>query len=59
MEDGGQLHAAKTLPPGKGVPVSIGDMGNAYNILARKPEGKRPLGRHSHKWEDNITMDLR
>jgi len=23
-----------------------------------KPEGKRPLGRHSRKWEDNIKMDL-
>jgi len=24
----------------------------------RKPEGKRPLGRHSHRWEDNIKMDF-
>jgi len=24
----------------------------------RKPEGKRPLGRHRHRWEDNIKMDL-
>jgi hypothetical protein len=24
-----------------------------------KPEGKRPLGRPRHKWEDNITMELR
>ena len=23
-----------------------------------KPEGKRPLGRHRHSWEDNIMMDL-
>jgi hypothetical protein len=23
-----------------------------------KPEGKRPLGRHSHIWADNIKMDL-
>jgi len=23
-----------------------------------KPEGKRPLGRISRRWEDNITMDL-
>ena len=23
-----------------------------------KPEGKRPLGRPRHKWEDNIKMDL-
>jgi hypothetical protein len=24
-----------------------------------KPEGKRPLGRPSHRLEDNIKMDLR
>ena len=24
-----------------------------------KPEGKRPLGRPSSRWEDNIKMDLR
>jgi hypothetical protein len=24
-----------------------------------RPEGKRPLGRPSHKWEDGIRMDLR
>jgi hypothetical protein len=23
-----------------------------------KPEGKRQLGRHSCRWEDNIKMDL-
>jgi hypothetical protein len=23
-----------------------------------KPEGKRPLGRQRHRWEDNIRMDL-
>ena len=22
-----------------------------------KPEGKRPLGRHWRRWEDNIKMD--
>jgi len=24
----------------------------------RKPEGKRPLGRPRHRWEDNIKIDL-
>jgi hypothetical protein len=24
-----------------------------------KSEGKRPLGRSRHRWEDNIKMDLR
>jgi hypothetical protein len=32
-------------------------MGNACKILVRKPEGKRPLGRHRE--EDNIRMDCR
>jgi hypothetical protein len=32
---------------------------NAYKILIRKHEGSRPLGRHGHKWENNIKMDLR
>jgi hypothetical protein len=31
----------------------------SYNIMAGKPEGKRPRGRHWHRWEDNIKMDLR
>jgi hypothetical protein len=32
---------------------------NAYRILVGNPEGKRPLGRPRHSWEDNIKMDLR
>jgi hypothetical protein len=27
--------------------------------LVGKPEGKRPLGRPRHRWEDNIRIDLR
>jgi hypothetical protein len=29
-----------------------------YRVLMGKPEGKRPLGRSRHRWEDNIKMDL-
>jgi hypothetical protein len=29
-----------------------------YRCLVVKPEGKRPLGRPRHRWEDNIKMDL-
>jgi hypothetical protein len=32
---------------------------NAYKLLVGKPEGKRPLGRPRHRWEDNIKMGLR
>jgi hypothetical protein len=28
-------------------------------VLVGRPEGKRPLGRPRHRWEDNIKMDLR
>jgi hypothetical protein len=37
----------------------MGEKKNAYRILVGKPEGKRPLGRHRRRWEDNIRMDLR
>jgi hypothetical protein len=30
-----------------------------YKLLVGKPEGKRPLGRPRHRWEDGIRMDLR
>jgi hypothetical protein len=26
--------------------------------LVGRPEGKRPLGRPRHRWEDNIKLDL-
>jgi len=29
-----------------------------YRVLVGKPEGKRPLGRHRRRWEDNIKMNL-
>jgi hypothetical protein len=31
---------------------------NIYRILMGKPEGKRPLGRQSHRWVDNMKMYL-
>jgi hypothetical protein len=32
---------------------------NAYGILVLKPEGKRPLRRHSRTRENNIKMELK
>jgi len=29
-----------------------------YRVLVGKPEGKGPLGRLRHRWEDDIKMDL-
>jgi hypothetical protein len=34
-------------------------MKNAHRISARKPEGKRVLGKLGIVWEDNIKIDLR
>jgi hypothetical protein len=36
----------------------MGEIRNAYKILVVKPEGKRPLGRPTCRWEENIRMDL-
>jgi hypothetical protein len=36
-----------------------GEGRGVYRILVGRPEGKRPLGRPRHRWEDNIKMDLR
>jgi hypothetical protein len=32
--------------------------GVVYRVLVGKPDGKRPLRRPRHRWEDNIKMDL-
>ena len=36
----------------------MGEWRGIYRILVGKPEGKRPLGRPRHRWEDNIKMAL-
>jgi hypothetical protein len=36
----------------------IGEGRGVYRVMVGKPEGKRPLGRHRRRWEDNIKMDL-
>jgi hypothetical protein len=37
----------------------LGEKKNVYKTLARKPEGKRPLGRLRRRWVYNFEMDLR
>jgi len=41
-----------------GCVASIGERRGVYRVLVGKPEGKRPLGRPRHRWEDSIMMDL-
>jgi len=36
----------------------MGERRGVYRILVRNPEGKKPLGRHRRRWEDNIKMDF-
>jgi len=34
----------------------MGERRRIYRVLVGKPEGKRPLGRPRHRWEDNIKI---
>jgi hypothetical protein len=36
----------------------MGEDSGVHRVLVGRPEGKRPLGRPRHRWEDNIKMDL-
>jgi len=36
----------------------MGERMVAYWVWVGKPKGKRPLGRPTHRWEDNIKMFL-
>jgi hypothetical protein len=37
----------------------MGEGRGVYRVLVGRPEGKRPLGRSTCRWEYNIKMDLR
>jgi hypothetical protein len=39
--------------------AGMGAKRNTYNILVRKPEGRKLLGRPRRRWVGNIKMDLR
>jgi len=34
----------------------MGEGRSIYRVLVGRPEGKRPLGRARHTWEDNIKI---
>jgi hypothetical protein len=36
----------------------MGEERNVYRVLMGKPEGKRPLARPRHRWENGIRIDL-
>jgi hypothetical protein len=35
-----------------------GERRGVYRVLVGKPDGKKPLGRPTCRWENNIKMDL-
>jgi hypothetical protein len=37
----------------------MGEGRGVYRVSVGRLEGKRPLGRHRRRWEDNIMMGLR
>jgi hypothetical protein len=43
---------------GKGNVARMGKKSNAYKLLVKKPEGKRPLGRPRRRRVDTIRMGL-
>jgi hypothetical protein len=38
--------------------LKMGERRGGYRDLVGKPDGRRPLGRPRHKWEDNIKINL-
>jgi len=36
----------------------VGEKRCVCRVLVGKPEGKKPLGRSMHRWEDDFKMDL-
>ena len=53
-----KLHNELTENEIGGVCSSYGGRRGVYWVVVEKPEGKRPLGRPTLRWEDNIKMDL-
>jgi hypothetical protein len=37
----------------------MGGKRNAYRVLVENSDGKRPVGRLSRRWDDNIKIDVR
>jgi hypothetical protein len=42
-----------------GYVARMGEGTGVYRVLVGRPECKRPLGRPTRRWEDNIKLDLR
>ena len=51
-------HCIISLMRWAGHVARMGEGRGVHRVLVGKPEGKSPLGRPRHTWEDNIKMDL-
>ena len=38
--------------------MRMGEVRGVHMFTVEKPEGKRPLGRPSHRWDKNMKIDL-
>ena len=36
----------------------MGEKSGVYRVVVGKPDGKKPLGRSRHRWEENIKLNL-
>jgi hypothetical protein len=52
------IRAIKSRSRWAGHVACMGNRRCACGVLVGRPEGKRPLGRHRHRWEDNVKMDF-
>jgi hypothetical protein len=52
------LYSSPDIMRWAGHVAHVGEERKVYGILVGKPEGKRPLVRPRHRWEDGIRMDL-
>jgi hypothetical protein len=66
LSDASELHKlyaspniVRVIKSWAGQVARIGEMKNTYKIFVGKSEGRRPLGRHRLRWEDNIKIELR
>jgi hypothetical protein len=41
-----------------GYVARMGEGRGVYRVSVRRPEGKRPLGRPRHRWENNSKLDV-
>ena len=42
----------------RGQVAGMGNRRGAYRVLVGRGEGKKPFGRHRHRWKNNIKMGL-